>query len=436
MYENNEQINRLRKNIETEKWKVFEAKKTSYPSLAFELSDTITNTLNSSLTATPQEDHEPFAKIIMNAPLSFNGQITKGIILRKKELELARLLFESTKEKKKLELFSYYLDALKNYRLYTISKEILSRAEKLITIFENTYELGQINRLDYVDAVKETGKLKYKAMIAERKFYNSFYNLAIECGFLVKEPEDLEDIPVDMDIIPDYNVDIIKSQKLLKEFQSIKIEKDIYSLKHSLTLPEEKLYMNFEYNRGGTFDSSKGEFSYPLNKSGYKYSLIYEKPLNWHSVKLSRDYEEIGRKPNSSYLEDTVLITDKIRFDLFERGVDRSQITQSEIEKEVLEIRYNQYKKELEIELKKSIRNLINSRHQILSQQKTVSLYEEKLKIEEEKFRIGKFLMPELLEHHVESLLETEKYIEASFQYKSDFIYYKYITGVIDDISF
>jgi hypothetical protein len=44
--------------------------------------------------------------------------------------------------------------------------------------------------------------------------------------------------------------------------------------------------------------------------------------------------------------------------------------------------------------------------------------------------------MPDLLEHHVESLLEMEKYIESNFQYKEDFIYFKYITGVIDEIDF
>ena len=125
----------------------------------------------------------------MNAPLSFNGQITEGIKMREKEQKYSRMIFDARKERLEMELLTLYLDALKKYTLYKVSREILSRAEKLVTIFENTYEMGQISRLEYIDAIKETGKLRYRSLASERSFYESFYELAVMSGFSHREPE-------------------------------------------------------------------------------------------------------------------------------------------------------------------------------------------------------------------------------------------------------
>ena len=423
------------KNNENEKtvnwWEQFEAEKAAYPSLSVEFENSTFDDTNVPFTATPQFRQTPTLTLNLFAPIYTDGSISKNIRMKRRQGELIRLNEQFTKERLKHEIMQQYLDVLKKSRIFDISKEILTNAEALLKIYENVFELGKITKLELLNARKETGKIKYETELAKLDYLESFNSLMKISQMPEQSPTLLEDINVDMNFEQD--LEELKETALNRrlELKIYKLENEIKKMEKDLTKPKETLGVNLEYRRGGVARGDKNN-TFPLDNKEYKYSLLFEKPLNWHKVSYQRDYESIGWiKAGQNLFEDTILTTDTITLDLFETGVNKSLVERKRAEMLYSEMTLRDFKKNMQLEIENAYNSLIVSREVIKIQQQTVAYYEEKIEIENNQYKLGQFAMSDLLESIVESLSERQKYIEAFFDYKKSYVMLKYLSGEI-----
>jgi hypothetical protein len=249
------------------------------------------------------------------------------------------------------------------------------------------------------------------------------------------DTSEVQDINVDMNLRPLTEKCIETAYNNRTELEIYRIQKKIAEIERRLSEPFDQIFLNFDYTWGASFDRGGNEFGFPLNKPGYKYSLTFEKPLNWHGLTFEKEFEKIGRKAGTNYLEDTILKTDRVTFDLFDNGTDKSTTADAEGEEIYREELFREFRSQMEYRIRKSIGAIAAGRDIIMAQQKNVSTYEEILDIEKEKHDLGDVHMYELLEHHVETLRERQKYIEAFYEYKKAYFTLKYLTGELDENS-
>jgi|GEM_PF-6734366 len=428
------------KNNKNEKtvnrWEQFEAEKASYPSLSVEFENDTFDDTNVPLTATPQFRQTPTLTLNLFAPIYTDGSISKNIILKRKQGELIRLNQQFTKERLKHEVLQQYLDVLKRSRIFDISKEILTNAMALLKIYENVFELGKITKLELLNARKEAGKIKYETQLAKMDYLESFNSLMKITQMDYHKPTLLEDINVDMNFEQD--LDELKEKALNKrlELKIYRLKNEIKKMEKDLTTPKETLGVNLEYRRGGISRGDRKN-TFPLDNKEYKYSLLFEKPLNWHKISYQRDYESIGWiKPGQNLFEDTILTTDKVTFDLFETGVEKSLVEKKHAEMIYSGLALRDFKKNMQLEVENAYNSLAISREMIKIQQQTVAYYEEKIEIENNQYKLGQLAMSDLLESIVESLSERQKYIKAYFDYKKSYVMLKYLSGEISNEKF
>ncbi len=414
-------------------WELFEAKKAAFPSVSLEFENQTFDDTNVAFTATPQFKQTPELKLNLFAPIYTDGSLSQNIIYKRKQGELLKLSLELTKEQLKHDIIQQYLDVLAKSRKFDISKEILNNAEALLNIYENVFELGKITKLELLNARKEAAKIKYEKELARLDYLKAYNSLMRLSQLDDSRISDLEDINVDMN----YNEELEKiTEEALKnrlELKVYRLDAEVKKMEKNLTEPKETLGVNLEYSRGGVQRGDKNR-TFPLDNKEYKYSLLFSKPLNWHKISYQRDYESIGWvKAGQNLFEDTVLATDRITFDLFDNGVEKSTIARKKADYEYSRLSIRDFKKNMMLNIEDAYNSLMTARETIKIQQQNVAYYEEKIEIENNQYKLGQFSMADLLESIVESLTEKKKYIEAFFDYKKSYIMLKYLSGELSN---
>ncbi|MGM0607594.1 MAG: TolC family protein [Candidatus Muiribacteriota bacterium] len=428
---NNAELQKLKNQLKVNQLEIKEAIKKTYPSASIEFQRIDTDTTNALHTATPRKQSDPSALFNMGFPLSADGRLSLNIEINKLKYELNQSIYKARVKDITYSVLEMYIEVLKNYRIYNVSKEIANRAGELLNISKEIYDMGKITRLEYLNAKKEAGRLDYELTSAEMKFNNSFLNLLTEINSEYFEIDSMSDVHVENDF--QISFEQLKKNTISNrpEVRIYELEKEIAGMEEKMAEPANQSFINFEYHRAGGFNQAKNEFDFPLSSEGYTFGLFFERPLGRHKTTLTREYEKVGRK-QTSHLEGTVLIQDKIMFDLFENGTEKSQIEIKKIEKEYYRRRYENLLNDIVLEAVNSYNRLEAARKLTGVQQEITAYYNEKIQIEEEKYNMGQFSMPDLLESYVESLFERQKYFEALYEYKQAFFALKHNMGELN----
>ncbi|MFA7576481.1 MAG: TolC family protein [Candidatus Muiribacteriota bacterium] len=429
----NKEIIQTRRMLEVSRLEIIEAEKKALPAVSIELQENVIDTRKALLTASPKKETEPTASLKMSLPVSTDGSLSSNILLRRKTHNINAMLYDFEYTTLKLSVLLKYIDVLKSFRQMEMSAEISNRADSLLNIYEELYKMNKITRLELLNARKESGKLKYEVFLSEKVFSDSYIYLLKEINGVYSELKNIKDVDVDMN----FEIDITEASKHILdrriEVQIYKAEKEVAEIAEKLAMPKNNFYLNFEYIRGGDYNTDRNEFYYPLSKEGHIFGLYFERPIGNHMIKYNREYEKIGRKPGGGYLEKTKLVNDKLTFQFFDNGTEKSLIETKKIEADFYRRKLDEYIKNIKLDLRAAYYNMQSARELIKVQQETVAYFDEKIEIEEEKYRLGKFSLPELLESHVDALREKQKYIEALYDYKSAFFNLKYQLGELNE---
>lgn len=258
---NNNEINKINKNIEIKELDYKKTKKSRLPKLSYsgsltKLSDKVSLLYGVELMPYTLEDSDIMYsnKLVLTQPIYTGGALTNGIKIKELSKDIEVLNLDSKKREIKLEVSKNYLEILKLEKTRKVLKASLDEMEDIYGNLEANYELGLVQKKPLLDIKYRMTDIKSSIISLENGIELKKMNLKSlmkveEDNFAIKDIEmprvDIESISLksDMKYALD-NKDIIKTLELGQE-----ITKANEKIKKSDMLP--KVYFNVNYELYG-----------------------------------------------------------------------------------------------------------------------------------------------------------------------------------------